>query len=366
MAGLRFHYHWKWSLQADVESLWPFITDTDRLREDVGFPPATFTEETLPWGGTRRVGRIRMYGFPIVWEEEPFEWIRHRELSEVQAYRIGPLKSIKVRFELEPHAGGGTDLTFDIWAQPGNILGYPGIPLQIGLLFRYRYGRAFQRMDQYIKDNVKQPFQARRSPLGSAGSARLREMASHLVQAGHSPALVDRLIDHVRSAPDHELSRMRPFAFAEQWHTDRNATLEVFLRATKLGLLDLSWDMICPKGRGPKHRHAHLDGVSHAGHCPSCNIDFEVDFARTVEATFQVNPAIKAVVREEFCLGSPQNTPHILLQRVIPPGESGTLTMLLEPRRYRWRVPRLSARNAVLRSVNTPDIAVNGRAVLDV
>jgi len=46
-------------------------------------------------------------------------------------------------------------------------------------------------------------------------------------------------------------------------------------------------------------------------------------------------------------MGSPHNTPHILLQQVLAPGETRTLKLLLEPRRYRWRAPKLGRGNTL-------------------
>src|SRR5947207_3365379 len=108
MARVTFHYHWAVSLRSSPASLWPILSDTDRLRAVAGFPAAKFTEEPLPEGGSRRMGRIHMYGFPIVWEELPFEWIREREFSEVMLYQVGPLSKVTINMRLKPRADGGT------------------------------------------------------------------------------------------------------------------------------------------------------------------------------------------------------------------------------------------------------------------
>src|SRR5579859_4893791 len=154
-----FHYHWHWGLRSDPASLWPYVSDTDHFRAVTGFPLARFTEETRPEGGSRRIGRIRMYGVPIEWEEQPFEWVLNREVREVQRYRVGPLRELKMRLTLEPRPaveGGGTWLTYEVWVTPGNILGYPGIPIQIGVLFRQRFARAFRHIDEFVQSNVPQ------------------------------------------------------------------------------------------------------------------------------------------------------------------------------------------------------------------
>jgi adenylate cyclase len=365
MAGITFHYRWRWSLRSDVASLWPYVSDTDRFRAVTGFPAATFTEEPLPEGGSRRIGRLRKYGFPIVWEEMPFEWIREREFSEVHNYLVGPLKYIRISTRLEARDDGGTDLTYEVWARPGNVLGYPGIPIQIGLLQHYLFGQAFRRMDAYVQASAAQPFQTTRTPISPAGRARLREFNMALTGAGYDPVLVSRLIEHISNATDDQLFRMRPFYIATLWDADRYATLELFLRATKLGLLDLSWDMLCPECRGAKHRAQGLHDLSHGAHCPSCNIDYEVDFARSVEATFQVNSSIKKIVRHEYCVGSPQNTPHIVLQQYLAPGDKRALKLPLEVRRYRWRAPMMAGQSITPRTLTDMAQMSRGRALLE-
>src|SRR5262249_30200570 len=155
-----FHYRWRWGLRSDPASLWPYMSDTDHFRAVTGFPLAHFAEEPQPGGGSRRVGRLRMYGFPIEWEEDPSEWIINRELHETQRYRIGPLGLVKIHITLTPRTaseGSGTWLTYEAWATPGNILGYPGIPIQVGILFRQRFGRAFRHMDDFIQSKAPQP-----------------------------------------------------------------------------------------------------------------------------------------------------------------------------------------------------------------
>ena len=261
------------------------------------------------------------------------------EFTSERFYSTGPLGYTRTVARLEPRPDGGTDLIYEVWARPGNLLGGPGIPVQLGILQRRLIERAFRRIDAYIQAEAAQPFATRRTAVSANGNARLRDDAAQLIAAGQDAALVNRLIKHIRTAPDDELTRMRPYALADAWHTDRYATLELFLHASRLGLLDLSWDLICPDCRGAKQHAPRLQEVAAHSQCPSCNIEFAVDFARTVEATFQVNPAIKSVTRRDYCIGGPQNTPHVLAQQVLAPGETRTLTLDLTAARYRWRAP---------------------------
>lgn len=366
MSKFTFHFRWRWALRSDPADLWPYVSDTDRFNEVTGFPAPVYTEEPLPEGGSRRLARLRQYGLPIAWYDAPFEWVREREFVAVRHVTTGPLAYTRNVVRLEPRAGGGTDLTYEITARVGNPLGYLGIPVQIGLLLRRAFDRAFRRMDAYVQAQAAQPFATRRTPLRAGGVARLRELAAQLVAAGHDPSLVTRLTDHIRLATDDRLTRMRPYAFADAWEADRRAVLELFLRAARIGLLDVTWDLICPDCRGAKSQVSSLREVSAQNYCASCNIDYEVDFSRSVEATFQLNPRLKAVDRADYCIGGPQNTPHILAQQVLAPGETRTLTLDLAAHLYRWRAPRLAGANTAPRTVGGLEDPASGRVLLDV
>jgi class 3 adenylate cyclase len=340
--GPTFHYHWRWALRSDPASLWPYVSDTGHFNEAAGVPPIAYTELPNPTPEARRTGRIRMYGFPIVWQEEPFEWVQNQTMHEIRHYTIGPIGDFDVRIVLEPRPiseGGGTWLTYDVSAAPGNILGYPGIPVQIGIMYRRMFERAFRQIDAFVQSQAPEPFRATKTAITSAGQTRLRDISIQLTQAGHNPTLVSRLVTFVSNAPDDQLTRLRPFALADQWHVDRYALLEVFLRATRLGLFDLSWDMLCPHCRGAKTQAHALHDVSHQASCSSCHIDYTVDFDHSIEATFSINAAIKPVVRAEYCVGSPQNMPHNLMQQQLDPGETRTITLNLAPGMYRGLTP---------------------------
>jgi class 3 adenylate cyclase len=72
-------------------------------------------------------------------------------------------------------------------------------------------------------------------------------------------------------------------------------------------------------------------------HCDTCNIDFTVNFDRSVELTFRPNPAVRLIEIGEFCIGGPQVTPHVIAQQMLAPGERRALQLPLEPGRHRLR-----------------------------
>jgi class 3 adenylate cyclase len=152
---------------------------------------------------------------------------------------------------------------------------------------------------------------------------------------GVKPGLVARLISMLKEGDDLGLVRMRPFALADYWNTPRRETLEMFLQASRIGMLDIQWELICPMCRGAAESHNSLGQVHAHSHCPSCQTDFEVNFDKQVEVTFSPNPAVR-VLRDEvqFCVGSPQHMPHINLAQSVLAGKSISLSTVLEEGPY--------------------------------
>jgi hypothetical protein len=52
--------------------------------------------------------------------------------------------------------------------------------------------------------------------------------------------------DAVANAPDHELCRLNPLGFATKNKLDEERTIAAFLHATRLGLFELSSNVLCP------------------------------------------------------------------------------------------------------------------------
>jgi hypothetical protein len=84
-----------------------------------------------------------------------------------------------------------------------------------------------------------------------------------------------------------------------------------------------------------------LKDVNAHSHCDACKIDFTVDFDRYVELTFRPNPAVRRVEVQSYCVGSPQLTPHVVAQQLLPAGDTRSLTLPLEEGRYRLRTLEL-------------------------
>lgn len=342
-----FHYRWEWQLKSSPEKLWHFVANTDRFNRDTRVPDI----EVLP--GEKVVNnrrRLKFYRFkflglkliPIEWDEEPFEWMQPYRFGVVRNYVKGPVAYMRTLTELQPREDGGTQAVYHVYIAPRNLLGYPAITAQVGIISAHYFRKAFHRYDQLAMKSISVDQVLNRVQLAPGARARLGRMRDMLLNRGADPDLVKKLIELIERGDDMSLLRLRPYALADAWGADRRKVLEMCLLATRLGLLDLRWELLCPLCRGAKEVDTRLSDINEAVHCEVCNIDFEVNFDRSVEVTFRPNSSVRPTEDRLYCIGGPQTTPHIAVQQLVPPGESVTVTPHLESGRHRLRTMLLS------------------------
>jgi class 3 adenylate cyclase len=176
--------------------------------------------------------------------------------------------------------------------------------------------------------------------------ANLRQKLIADLESTESPAqklaIAERLIEFLERGDDLAVARIRAYKLADDWQEPRRVVLEVCLRATRIGLLDFQWDLLCPLCRGPQESGLSLKEIDTKVHCNTCKIDFTVNFDRYVELTFRPNPAVRRVEVPFFCIGSPHWTPHVVAQQLLPAGDKRELSLPLESGSYRIRALELS------------------------
>jgi adenylate cyclase len=327
---------------------------------------------------------------PIVrWIEHPFEWVvphRHAVLREYFWSPLGlfPFRSFYGGVELHP-VDGGTEVIAFADIEPRNLLG--------ALLTRFLLGprnvaavmRQCQVFERYLLGRETDPFPqlVRRVAPGSAtaprgesagmppsvgdetevrsiqasdgqeaGSSKHSSAWRALMRAGIEPNLVERLREHLLGAPDEDVLKMRPFALADRWSAGRRETLVMFLHATTAGLLEMSWDVLCPNCRLGK-AYESLADLPAEGHCDACNVSFDALIDRQVEVRFTVSATVRQVKDRRFCSGGPVNVPHVIAQTEVAPDEVGSVRVDLSAGTYRLRSPQ-SKMSAVLEVTGEP------------
>jgi class 3 adenylate cyclase len=317
--------------RSDVCSLWTLLTDTDRLNRAVGMEKIHL--EPLSDGtAARYLATTSLGGFTVKYEERPYEWVYPKSFKVLRRMRSGPLSTLQMEFHLAPTALGGTTVTLRLTLAPrvGILRPFMGF-MSARTLGSFQ--RAITELDAAIVAGAVRPT---RPPTSAADGGALRRARDALLTAHPDKAgEIERLVAHVRDAEDADAARIRPFALADEWRLDRRRVLAVCLASVRAGLLELRWEVVCPSCRTASDVLPSLASLTEHGACQLCEIDFAVDLAEAVEATFTPARAIRDVDGGPYCVGGPARTPHVLAQSVLPPHGASTIAAPSDPGNYR-------------------------------
>ncbi len=338
-------YDFVFDLEAPPEQLWPYISNTNRLNRAVGIPAAQFHAQVDAERGVHQFGEIRFGGVTLAWEEHPFEWIEGRRLGVLRQYSQGPFKWFVSVVELLPRAGGGTTLAHRVRLEPHGLFGRTLAAVQIGIKGRRDVERVYRRIDAALTGKLgsralADPFEDPAS-LSGARRRRLERLLDKLTERGIDPGVVEQIGDFLAEAPAQEVARIRPLALARRLALDPEQVVAACLHGAREGLLVLLWDILCPVCRIPSEVKDTLRLLREHGRCEACNLDFELDFANSVEMIFRAHSEIRASELGTYCIGGPAHSPHVVAQVRVAPAERIELELALTEGSYRLRGPQL-------------------------
>lgn len=329
--------------------LWTFVADTQRLNRSIGLPTARFTHEPRADGGSLVTGAYRLGWITLArWREHAFDFVRPLRYSVLREYEAGPFVRVYGGAELTP-TDGGAELRVYADITPRHVVGWLAARLMVG---PQSTKRVLARCREYERHVLGEMATSGAAPLEVAATevyigaapqvdqTRLDQLARRLVEAGGDPEVAGRLKEHLATASDDRVAGMRPFELADLWGADRHTTLAAFLRATTVGLLDMRWDVLCPYCRVPKAEYASLSDLAGQAHCEHCNIVFDSTIDRLVEVRFKPSPSIREAAVGLYCIGGPQNTPHVVAQTELEPGQAIEWQIPVEAKAYRLRSPQ--------------------------
>lgn len=347
-------------LAAPVARVWPILADTERLNRQLGLPPTTAIAVGEEPVRHARV-RARLMGLSLEWREEPFEFVEREHYWVRRRLTRGPIREFNggMRFR---EVDGATEVRIESEFLPA---GAAALPFIHALLRKTHHDcdAMIEGVRTHLAEPEKMPYQAADRVTEGSRGATLQRLRAAVDPTFRSIPLADALLDHIAGAGDAHLVRMRPFQLARMWGSDRSATLSLCLRAAREGVLDLSWDLLCPNCQGARNRWKSLDEVHERSHCDDCQISFGANFDQALEVTFRPNPRYRLVDDAVFCSGGPRNTPHVAAQTVLEPSGSHAWQLRLDPGRYRLR--NLTADLACELYITEEAQTVEARAVLE-
>jgi class 3 adenylate cyclase len=334
---LGIHRHaWNWSFDAPPETIWPILSDTARFNEAAGLPKHEITETPQDDGSVLYTAEAKQGPFHMAWREEPVNWIANRWFEHRRHFTRGPFRMVCANLEITSAGADGarSEVHYTLEVEAANLVGEILLRTVFFKATDKMFGALIDATRDYARGNRETPFDATPPELDLAARQRVDRAIAAINETPHAHGLAEALAAHATTAQEVDVVKIRPLALAGRWDVPARDVIELCLEATRAGLLDLRWDILCPRCRVAKSISAGLDELPTGAHCGTCNIDYDRDFSRNVELSFQPAAGIRPLAFGEYCLFGPMSTPHIVAQVRVAAGEPRELEAELAPGRY--------------------------------
>jgi len=121
-----------------------------------------------------------------------------------------------------------------------------------------------------------------------------------LLRQSIDPSVAAAIEALVRDAPDRALCRVNVVDFAIQHELDAEQTIAAFLHAARLGIFELSWNVLCPGCAGVLDESATLKTVDQEEYsCALCAGGYKPTLDEMVEVTFTVTKRVRRIAAHD-------------------------------------------------------------------
>jgi class 3 adenylate cyclase len=122
---------------------------------------------------------------------------------------------------------------------------------------------------------------------------------SALKQAA-DPAVADAIERLIVTGADHELNRVNLLDFAKRTGLEEERVISGFLHASRLGLFDLTWNVLCPGCSGVLDAHSTLKSLRQDEYqCGLCACGYEASVDEQVEVAFTVSSKVRRIAAHD-------------------------------------------------------------------
>jgi class 3 adenylate cyclase len=114
------------------------------------------------------------------------------------------------------------------------------------------------------------------------------------------PAVADAIARLIETGEDHELNRVNVLDFARRTELDEERVISGFLHASRLGLFEPTWNVLCPGCGGVLDAHSTLKSLRHDDYnCALCAAGYEASVDEQVEVAFTVSPRVRRIAAHD-------------------------------------------------------------------
>src|ERR1700680_863587 len=114
------------------------------------------------------------------------------------------------------------------------------------------------------------------------------------------PMVADAIQRLVENGEDHELNRINLLDFSARTGLDEERVISGFLHASRLGLFDLTWNVLCPGCGGVLDAHDTLKSLRPEDyHCGLWACGYQASVDEAVEVAFTVSPRVRRIAAHD-------------------------------------------------------------------
>jgi class 3 adenylate cyclase len=114
------------------------------------------------------------------------------------------------------------------------------------------------------------------------------------------PPVVDAIEHLIEKGDDRELNRINLLDFSAHRGLDEERVIAGFLHASRLGLFDIGWNVLCPGCSGVLDTHTSLKSLRHDDYnCALCAAGYEASVDEMVEVAFTVSPRVRKIAAHD-------------------------------------------------------------------
>ncbi|MCB1157609.1 MAG: adenylate/guanylate cyclase domain-containing protein [Leptospiraceae bacterium] len=327
----RLDYFWHLELNCSAEKLWPEIIDTSKTNKLLELPEMQFKEK-----GGKLYGKTKNVGIELEWEEVPWQWEYKRFIENSRKYTKGFAKYVRVVGYLQELGNNSLRLYFYFAWLPANLRGKLLLRMAMPRMEK-KYRVVFKNIANSLQVKSQIKIKTEKVQLEEGGKRILENAKVSLMKLFPNEVFVQNFLEHLEYGTEEELYRLRVKELALRWQEEEREVLKLFLQATRLGVLQMSWDVVCPHCRGVREELKHLGEVPPNASCEVCEIDFRTGGMDILEITFHIHPSIRKVAKRFYCSAEPSKKSHIILQKAFTANEKFRISCDFLPGLYRMR-----------------------------
>lgn len=309
---------WDFEVNVNVDTMWLYISDTSRFNREIGLSPRTEKEVN-----GKNIVCTTLIGFKQEWIEEPWMWIQGQTITSQRKYIQGVASTVQSVFHLQPLGSNKTKIYIYFGWKPKNWFWYKFLSLTENIL-KNNFKRVFGSIEKFVESNINargtKAYQKINHKITAQQKDQLNLIKEKILNKDDINAeLLEQLCNYILAGDELDLDSLRVVRLAYDWGTEYQALLKLCLEGSRAGMLNLSWNVVCPHCKGSRFSAKNLGDIPTDASCEPCGVDFKSGDEEAIEVVFKINPSIRQIPDISYCAAEPAKKSHIKTQQVIGP-----------------------------------------------